>query len=173
MADKKLFEKYGEFDSAEEINRAAAAQKAQGDIEAIYAIAEENGIDREDAEPYVEGFEEELCNAYMAAVGKLKVEAEYYDFKGVMQDWLEELQQECLDDDELAKAVRNKGKSLAGYVAQLVDDSLKNKVIVHKEIQNQCSKAVKDIMGSHPLTIGSTGRKGRKKIMRSYYGGRP
>ena len=50
-----LFEKFGEFDSAEELNRAAAAQLAEGDIDAIYEIAEENGLDREDAEDYIDG----------------------------------------------------------------------------------------------------------------------
>ena len=50
-----LFEKFGEFDSAEELNRVAAAQLAEGDIDAIYGIAEENGIDREDAEDYIDG----------------------------------------------------------------------------------------------------------------------
>ena len=34
-----MFEKFGEFDSYEEINRAAAAQLAEGDKEAICAIA--------------------------------------------------------------------------------------------------------------------------------------
>ena len=34
-----MFEKFGEFDSVEEINRAAAAQKAEGDEEAVVAIA--------------------------------------------------------------------------------------------------------------------------------------
>ena len=55
-----LFEKFGEFDSAEELNRAAAAQLAEGDIDAIYGIAEENGIDREDAEDYIDGAAQEL-----------------------------------------------------------------------------------------------------------------
>ena len=41
-----MFEKFGEFDSSEEINRAAAAQLKEGDIEAVYAIAEENGLDK-------------------------------------------------------------------------------------------------------------------------------
>lgn len=49
-----LFEKFGEFDSAEELNRAAAAQLEEGDIDAIYGIAEENGLDREDAEDYID-----------------------------------------------------------------------------------------------------------------------
>lgn len=167
----KLFEKYGEFDSAEEINRAAAAQKAEGDFEAVYQIAEENGIDRDDAQAFIDGEEEELCNDLMAAYGKLKVEAEYYEFKGVMEDWLSELRQECTDSPELARNVRRKGRSLAGYAVRLIEDSFHNKVIVHKDIQNKCSKAIKDIMGTHPLTIGSTNLKGRKRIMKSYYGG--
>ena len=45
-----MFEKFGEFDSYEEINRAAEAQKAEGDTEAILALAKENGLDEEDAQ---------------------------------------------------------------------------------------------------------------------------
>ena len=37
-----MYEKFGEFNSYEEINRAAAAQLKEGDEEAIYGIAEEN-----------------------------------------------------------------------------------------------------------------------------------
>ena len=40
-----MWDKFGEFDSAEELNRAAAAQKAEGDREALIMLAEENGID--------------------------------------------------------------------------------------------------------------------------------
>ena len=45
-----MFDKFGEFDSAEEINRAAAAQLKEGDLDAVKTIAEENGLDPEDAE---------------------------------------------------------------------------------------------------------------------------
>lgn len=45
-----MFDKFGEFDSYEEINRAAKAQLEEGDLEAIKTIAEENGLDPEDAE---------------------------------------------------------------------------------------------------------------------------
>ena len=41
-----LFEKFGEFDSAEELNRAAAAQLAEGDIDAIYGIPGQMSIDQ-------------------------------------------------------------------------------------------------------------------------------
>ena len=82
-----LFEKFGEFDSAEELNRAAAAQLAEGDIDAIYGIAEENGIDREDAEDYIDGAAPELCTPIMAALGKLKVEAAELEPQEIMEDW--------------------------------------------------------------------------------------
>ena len=49
-----MFDKFGEFDSVEELNRAAAAQKAEGDEEALIAIALENGIEKEDAEDYMD-----------------------------------------------------------------------------------------------------------------------
>lgn len=35
-----MFEKFGEFDSAEELNRAALAQRNEGDAEAVRALAE-------------------------------------------------------------------------------------------------------------------------------------
>lgn len=37
-----MFDKFGEFDSAEEINRAAAAQLKEGDLDAIKTIAVHN-----------------------------------------------------------------------------------------------------------------------------------
>ena len=166
----KLYEKFGEFNSAEEINRAAAAQKAEGDREAVMEIAKENGIDEEDAQAFIDGEEEELCTPLTAAFGKLTVEAKHLQFKGVMEDWLHELQQECADSAELQVLVRRKGRTLAGYVAELVDDSFKNKVIVSQEVSGKCSKEVREIMGSHPLTIGSTNLAGRRKIMHRYYG---
>ena len=47
-----MFEQFGEFDSAEEINRAAKAQLEEGDKEAIEGIAMENGLDQEDVEDF-------------------------------------------------------------------------------------------------------------------------
>ena len=44
-----MFDLFGEFDSAEELNLAAAGQREQGDREALISLAKENGIDQEDA----------------------------------------------------------------------------------------------------------------------------
>ena len=35
-----MFDKFGIFDSAEELNRAAAAQLSEGDTEALFALAQ-------------------------------------------------------------------------------------------------------------------------------------
>ena len=70
-----MFEKFGEFDSAEEINRAAKAQLKEGDKEAIEGIAMENGLDQEDVEDFCTGTIEELTTPVLAALGKLDVEA--------------------------------------------------------------------------------------------------
>ena len=102
------------FDSAEELNRAAAAQLAEGDIDAIYGIAEENGIDREDAEDYIDGAAPELCTPIMAALGKLKVEAAELEPQEIMEDWLTYIRIQCAEHPETAEAVRKKREEPAG-----------------------------------------------------------
>ena len=47
-----MFDIFGEFNSAEEINEAAAAQLQEGDTDAVMTIARENGIDEDDAQEY-------------------------------------------------------------------------------------------------------------------------
>lgn len=46
--------KFGIFNTVEELNRAAAAQKAEGDLEALIGLATENGLEKEDAEDYMD-----------------------------------------------------------------------------------------------------------------------
>lgn len=57
-----LYETFGEFDSAEELNMAAANQKKEGDKVALVALAKENGIDEDDATDFFEGNVPELCS---------------------------------------------------------------------------------------------------------------
>ena len=90
-----MFDKFGEFDSAEELNRAAAAQKEEGDYEAIYAIAKENGIDREDAQDYIDDLVPELASPEMAAYGKLDVEEADLKPYEIMKDWITYIRNTC------------------------------------------------------------------------------
>lgn len=163
-----MYEKFGEFDSFEELNRAAAAQKAEGDEEALFALAQENGLGKEDVEDYLDGIVEELATVYMAAIGKLELEKEDLNLGGVLSDWVDELMEMCMESQELAAAVRKKGKDLAGYIAATADSGWKNRVIVDKRIVNK-TKEVKKIIGTHEFAIGIPDRKARRELARAYY----
>lgn len=167
-----MFEKFGEFDSVEELNRAAAGQKAEGDEEALLILAEENGIDREDAEDYMDDCTDELATPLMAALGKLKVEIEDLKLNAVLLDWVQELQAECTESEEMARAVRKKGKGLDGYIALLAETGFKNKAVVDKRIVAKCGKQIKDIVGNHEFYIGIPDKFTRKKLMQQYYLGK-
>ena len=163
-----MYEKFGEFDSFEELNRAAAAQKEEGDEEALFALAQENGLDKEDVEDYLDGIVEELATVSMAALGKLKLEKEDLKLGGVLSDWVDELMEMCMESQELAAAVRKKGKDLAGYIAATADSGWKHRVIVDKRIVNK-TKEVKKIIGTHEFAIGIPDRKTRRELARAYY----
>lgn len=115
-----MFDKFGEFDSYEEINRAAKAQLEEEDLEAIKTIAEENGLDLEDAEDFCTGAIEELTTPSLAAMGKLELEAKDLSLTGALRDWTNFIEQLCLEDEEMALAVRRKGKSLKDCMAMIL-----------------------------------------------------
>lgn len=160
-----MFDKFGEFDSYEEINRAAAAQHAQGDDEAILAIAAENGIDEEDARDYIDGLAEELVTPLMAAYGKLDVESAELKPYEIMEDWLQYIELRCAEEPEMALAVRRKGKSLKGCIAALLVWSMNN--------QRDVDKAILKAVGvSYRVTLGIPGMGRAKQLITEYYLGR-
>lgn len=161
-----MFEKFGEFDSYEEINRAAAAQLAEGDTEAIYAIAEENGIDREDAEEFIDGDAAELVTSLMAANGKLKVEAEELRPKEIMADWLDYIRIQCFEDMDMRLAVRKKGKSLKKCIAKLVNWSLEHAEDVDKDIVQAAGLPV---WAQGRCKLGIPGMGTAKQLIKEYY----
>lgn len=169
-----MFEKFGEFDSVEELNRAAAAQKEQGDDEALLALAEENGIDREDAEDYIDGCVDELATPLMAAVGKLTVEAEELELTGVLQDWQEELQTMCTESPELCAAVRKKGKNLCDCMARLLRFAFENKEQVSEKVvrATKVTHNGKEEPLRGPLYLGMPNRAQVRQIAKEYYLGR-
>lgn len=163
-----MFEKFGEFDSAEELNRAAAAQKAEGDLEALIALCQENGIDKEDAEDYMDDVVEDLVTPKTAAIGKLDLEKKDLKLSGVLLDWVQELVAMVMESDEFAGAVRKKGKSLAGYIALTAEKGYENRCIVDKRIVEKMDQ-VKKIVGSHEFSIGIPDKKMRKELATKYY----
>ena len=162
-----MFDKFGEFDSVEELNRSAAAQREEGDEEALVLLSKENGIDKEDAEDYMDGCLE-LASVLMAAVGKLNVEKEELKIKGILSDWVDELVTMCTENESFARAVRKKGKDLAGYIAMTAESGYKHRAVVDKRIVDKAPK-IKGIVGSHEFSIGVPDKKTRRELATKYY----
>lgn len=116
MAD--LFSKFGEFDSAEELNMAAAGQLQEGDIEALKALAAENGIDPEDTEDYINGDMPELCTAMTACFGRLEIfQKQEIDIRNnpmerMICNTIMQMLKGICTDPEVTIAVMHKGKRL-------------------------------------------------------------
>lgn len=163
-----MFDKFGEFDSPEELNRAAAAQKEQGDEEALILLAEENGIDREDAEDYYDGAMDMLATPAMAAIGKLAMESKGLKLGGVLLDWVDELRTMCMEDEAFARAVRRKGKGLDGYIALTAEAGYKDRTVVDRRIVDKTDQ-IKKILGNHEFAIGIPNKKTRRDLARIYY----
>lgn len=169
-----MFEKFGEFDSAAELNRAAARQKEQGNNKALIALAEENGIDREDAEDYIDGCVDQLATPLMAAAGKLKAEAEDLEIGGILEDWKEEIVNMCTDDEELRAAVRKKDRNMRDCMAHLIRFAFENKVQVSDTIvkATKVTHNGKEEPLRGPLYLGIPNRAQVRKIVKEYYLGR-
>lgn len=155
--------KFGELGSAEEINELAKNLLNEGDYESIYILAKENGIPREYAEYFIAWMIEELCDPQTAAIGKLDLEAQELKAEGIMVDWVEYIKTQCMDSEEIARAVKGKGKSLKGCIGKLLQWGVKHQTNVDKEILRTA-----EVKASR-VTFGMPGMAEAKKIIRSYY----
>ena len=164
-----MFDTFGEFDSWEEINKAAQGQKEEGDEEALITLAVENGIDKEDAEDYFDGAIPELCTPVLAALGKLKVEKEEYKKtnkeKNIIDDWISYIENLVSTNDGFALSVREKGKSIKGCIAALLKYSYGHQVSVDKEIIKEAK------INAGRVTMGIPCMQQAHKIIKEYYGG--
>ena len=69
--EKEMYDKFGEMSSYKEINELAENLANEGDIESLSEMAKENGIPEDFVDLYLEGEIPKLCDALIAAVGKL------------------------------------------------------------------------------------------------------
>ena len=159
-----MFEKFGEFDSAEELNMCAEGLRNEGDEESLIALAEENGIDGEDAEDFMTGDLDKLATPLMAALGKIEVECKELKPKQIMVDWIEYIKIQCTESEEMAAAIRKKGKSIKGCIAELLKWSFKNQVDIDGDILKAAG------VNANRVTLGIPGMGEAKKIIREYYG---
>ena len=158
-----MFDKFGEFNSVEELNMAAAGQKEQGDMEALIALAVENGLDKEDAEDYMDDVIDEIATPLTAALGKIKIECEDLKPQEIMEDWVEYIKMQCMEKPEIAVKVRMKEKSLKNCIAELLKWSFKNAYSIPDEISQ--AAGIKDAR----VKLGIPGMGRAKKIIDEYY----
>ena len=126
-----MFDRFGEFDSVEELNRAAEGLREEGDTENIYVLAAENGIDRDDVDEYIDGYAPELASLYMAAVGRIATqEAEYEKENPMVRMALKTIAMTLkgmIQEDAMAVAVMRKGKRVKDIYDVMYQDASKNR----------------------------------------------
>lgn len=160
-----MFDIFGEFDSAEEINDSADGLFNEGDFENIKVLAKENGIEECMADMFIDGEIPMLCDVASAAIGKLEVESEDLKAQEIMMDWIEYIKLQCTEDETVARAVRKKGKSMKGCVSELLKWGFKHMYPVDSDI---CKAA--GVSGTVKLGIPGMGT--AKKIIKEYYLGK-
>jgi hypothetical protein len=158
-----MFERFGEFDSAQELNKAAEGLKNEGDLESLIILATENGLDKEDAEDYMNGDVDELATPCMAALGKIKVESEELQPQEIMVDWVEYIKAQCVEKQEVSEAVRKSGKTLKGCIAKLLGWSFKNCYRIPDDISMAAGIRAANVK------LGIPGMARAKKIIDDYY----
>lgn len=126
-----MFEKFGEFDTVEELNKAAAGFLAEGDFKSLRELAEENGLDGEDAEDYIAGNVPELASAFSAALGKLELEEKEIEKKGVIERMplltILHMAKGMCTDRGMAAAVLGKGKRIEKIYGLMREGAEKHK----------------------------------------------
>lgn len=155
--------KFGIFNTVEELNRAAAAQKAEGDLEALIGLAEENGLDKMDAEDYFDGVVDCLCTPLMAAIGKLDIEEKELNLKSQLKDWKDYIVGMLNDSQELCEAVFKPDKKLEDVMAAGLKKASENRVKVDQKIVKAAG------LPNGAAYIGMCGRDEFRDIVNKYY----
>ena len=99
----------------------------------------------------------------MAAQGKIEVECRELKPKEIMEDWVEYIKIQCVESELMAAAVRRKGKSLEGCIAELLKWSFKNQIPVDKGILKEAG------INAGKVTLGIPGMGTAKRIIMDYY----
>ena len=126
-----MFEKFGEFDSSEELNKAADGLFNEGDLDSLKELAKENGIDEEDAQDYIDGLIEDFSSVTSAAFGRLYVEEQQSKAnKGeeMVARVLFTMTRGLCTNERFCSAVMRKGKRLMAVYQTMRDVAQKHKI---------------------------------------------
>lgn len=158
-----MWDRFGELDSYRDINELAQNLFNEDDTDSLKAMAAENGIGQDFVSMYLAGDIPELCDPLTAALGKIDVEAAELKPKEIMEDWVEYLRGQCLESEDVACAVRRKGKSLKGCIAALLKWSFGNQQQIDKDIIKAAG------VNAGRVTLGIPGMARAKQIITEYY----
>ena len=165
------------FKTVKELNDKAAELKSAGDLSELVKLAEENGLEKEDAEDYMDSDDPEdcLCNATMAAIGRLNMEEQDLHLESQMKDWKDFIVQMLTDypvdhagedRDTLANAVFSPDKKLLDGLAAGLKLSSENRITVDMRIIKAAG------LPESAAYIGMCGRDDLKRIILDYYLGK-
>lgn len=123
-----MFDKFGEFNGLEELNRAAAGLKEEGDRAGLLTLAEENGIEREDAVDYWNGDAKYFATGNTAALGRIHVLQKESkipkEARTVIYGMAETM---CVGDEAVQRQIIKKGARLDTIWKHMEDLARKNK----------------------------------------------
>lgn len=154
--------KFGVFKTVDELNQAAAAQKAEGDEEALYALAEENGLDKEAVDDFMSLEGISFTTPLEAAYGKLDMEMKEVRTDEIIEDWIDYIRQCCLEIDGFSEKVFNPDKTLEGCIAAIMKWSFEHAY----EMDDKICKAAGV---TKQVKLGIPGMRTVKKLIRDYY----
>lgn len=150
IAPVQLFSKFGEFNSVEELNEAAAGQLEEGDLDALRELAEENGIEKEEVQDYIDGYTDKLAMPITAAMGRLKVEEE-----NVINQW---------SPNTTNGQKKVPCKVIIGFVRAMVTENGMAEAIMKK---GKRVEKIEDIMHKEHCNSGTD--RDMEDIIRAYY----
>lgn len=167
-----MFEVFGEFDTLEELNMAAEGLKNEGDNDGLFKLAEENGISEDFVHVYQFGGMPMLCcDVATAAMGKIDVEAAELNPQEKILDWVNYIKGECFKSEEMARAVRRKGKTLKGCLGKLLAWSCNHRYKIHPDIVKAAGEDFKKMAGTQRVEVEecTPGEGTAKKLIKEYY----
>lgn len=159
---QKPKKKDNEINSVEDLNCMAAELKNAGDKNSLLKLAEQYGMDKEDVEDYLDDVVTEFATPLMAAVGKLKYESAVLGLRGLVKDWAECVEQMCMEDEELCRAVLKSDRKLVACMGSALKYAFENKAKLNDDI-------VKAAKLDPPIYLGVPGKTELKKLVIEYY----
>lgn len=166
-SSKSLFKIYGKM-SMEELLKKAAELKETGDKKALVNLAKENGLDKEDAEDFINGEVDEFATPVMAAIARLEVEESALEQNDeIVQDWISYIKTNSMEK-AFALQVMNPEKSIEGCIAKLLEWSFKHSYEIDKSIMEKVEPKIKEKL-PNKIRLGIPGSSTAKLIIHKYY----